>query len=226
MHAVIPFGKDMLTFLHRLTANNQANALAIDEFLKKYKIKVVLSKSPTKLSGSWHVRAIETFTIFQHFEKLCKSIQYKGPAISLVKKLLGHFKTLYKWEFITEEDWKELGNYQAEFPVFLDKWREDIVQDPGKYRNYWHALCWEIPESIYRKKSAWKYSSDITETYVCLIKNQALDFTTRGGLGQNPCVQLMERMTVHSKCYERGLGSHKMMISPYEKKKLSEIMNN
>jgi hypothetical protein len=224
MHATIPFGKDMLTFMYRHALTNNTCAAA-DAFLKKHKIKVQLSRGPN-LKGSWHLKATETFTMFQHFDELCAAVGYQGCATQLVQQLLAHLKTLYKWEFTTDQDFRELIAYERNFPVFLDEWREEIVQDAAKYRNYWHTLMYKIPESIWRFGSAWKYSSDITETYVCLLKDQLLDFTTRGGFGANPCVQVMQRMAVRSAVYSKGLGNVEMMISPYEKKRLNDIFLN
>jgi hypothetical protein len=224
MHATIPFGKDMLTYMYRHALANNAGEAA-DMFLKKYKIKVLLSRGPN-IKGSWHIKATEAFQMFQHFDELCNAVGYVGPANELVRQLLRHLKTLYKWEFVTDADMQELEAYEHDFPIFLDMWREDIVQDATKYRNYWHAMMWEIPESIHRHGSAWKYSSDITETYVCIIKNQMLDYTTRGGFGVNPCVQLMQRMAVRTCVYSKGLGNEELLISPYEKVRLRDILLN
>lgn len=219
MHSVIAFGKDILDYFYDY-CRAQQTLPAADKFLAGLNINTKLSKGPNPITKTWNMKATDTFNWFANFERFAVTVGYAGPAVPLVERILGFYKTLYKWEFVTEQDWAELEAYEQDFPVFLDEWRHAIVGDDTKFRNYYHTLLYEVPESIHRKGSAWKYSSDITETYVCLVKHQMSSYTTRGGFKKNPAVQLMQRMAVRTACYSNGLGSVSTMISPYEWKKL------
>ena len=164
--------------------------------------------------------------MFKNFGELCEILNYHGPAIAMVEELQKHLKTLYKWEFKTVNDYLELIAYERDFPDFIQRWREKICGSMQKFRNYYHTLTYEVPESIWRHGSAWKYSSDITETFVCLIKNHLLDYSTRGGFKQNPCLQIMYRLAVRSIAYTRGFGSESLIISPYEIARIAQIYAN
>lgn len=224
MHAAIPFGKDMLNYMWKWCATDAQKKMA-DQFFDKLQAKICFERGPNKINGNWHIKATETFNWFQKFPEFCELVGYSGPALHLVEEMLHHFKTLYKWEFKTPEDELELQAYERDFPVFVDSWRDNIT-GYDKYRNYYHTLAHEVPRSIRHRGSAWKYASDITETYVCIIKNQVLDHTTRGGLKMNPAKQLLERMAVRSACYSNGLGSTTAMISPWETKRLQLLVQD
>lgn len=123
---------------------------------------------------------------------MCEALEVDGSAVvALVKELVEKLKVLYKWQFVTREDWEALHEYERTMPGFIDRWRDELgLTQKEKYHNYFHTLSVEVPKSIRRKGSAWKYSSDITKTFVHLMKEMFADFTTRGGCDQDPCQQV------------------------------------
>lgn len=227
MHGTIPFGKDVLTYLYKWITNNhlpeaevaQKKAI-VDAFMRKNNIKISFKRGPKR--GSWHIKATETFQLFKHIQVLCNDLEFDGVVlVALVRALVDKLKVLYKWEFITDEDWDELQAYEDTMEGFIANWRAQL-QLGNKYRNYYHTLSVEVPKSIRKKGSAWKYSSDITETFVHVLKGMLLDFTTRGGCDQDPTRQAMERCAMRSIAYTKGFGSLSLMISPHEWKKISD----
>lgn len=196
MHGTIPFGKNVLSYFYKW-CEQQVSEEEItrmkkeaDEFLHDHNIKVSFMKGPFR--DTWNVKATESFELFKNVQEFCDRLALDGGVVvPLVRELVEKLKVLYKWEFCTHEDWEELHHYEATMPAFIDKWRDELgLTAADKYHNYFHTLTVEVPKSIRRKGSAWKYSSDITETYVHIMKEMLLDFTTRGGCDQNPCKQV------------------------------------
>lgn len=225
LHAVIAFGKDLLGFIHGWCCEDDAakkdgRCQTGDIWLKQHNIKVSLAHGPSILTSSWHVKATETFELFKNFESFCRSIDFDDDVVqSLVAEFLVWMKTLYKWDFVTDEDWALLDQYEIGFPAFVEIWREEIA-GVDKCRNYYHTLSVEVPKSICRWGSAWKYSSDVTETYVCVLKNQFRMYTTRGGMGANASFQVMQRLGMKTLAYIKGFANEKLMISNYELRRL------
>jgi hypothetical protein len=87
--------------------------------------------------------------------------------------------------------------YTFQVSTFIDCWRSQISN--GKQRNYYHFLAVEAAIQIEHSGSIWKYASDITESYVHIIKDCFLKYTTRGGSNRhwtkqvhyNLCIDLL-----------------------------------
>ncbi len=56
----------------------------------------------------------------------------------------------------------------------MEQWREQV--GGGRSRNYYHWLAEEAIIQIEMSGSIWKYSSDITESFVHVIKEYYLRF--------------------------------------------------
>lgn len=104
---------------------------------------------------------------------------------------------------------------------FVDKWRS--VMAPGRSRNYYHWLQVEALKEIQEHGSVWKYASDVTESYVHILKDAYLNFSSRGGAKHNPhwVKQVMHRVLI--KMLLKALHNEPWLkiLTPYERKRLS-----
>ena len=181
-------------------------------------------KGPSKTKGAFNIKATHTWALLLNFEEFCEVVGYSGTLIPLVAKLIKYLKIIYKWEFLTEKDWEELALYEREFPVFIEDWMICIGRDSN--RNYYHTLAVEIPRSINIHKSVWKFSSDITETYVYILKYCIPLYSTRGGFKQNPTLQTLKRLCMHAFAGVKGWVPLAGLVSPWEKEKLRSFLEN
>ena len=120
---------------------------------------------------------------------------------------------------------QELKDYIVQFPAFLNMWRVGLQRTT--YRNYYHYLTVEVPASIIRWGSVYKYSSDITETYVHILKKMYPLYSSRSGgkaAHNNPCQQVMSRLGMKSLIFSLGIGNQQLVISNHEADKLNTYL--
>ena len=77
---------------------------------------------------------------------------------------------------------------------------------------------------IERSGSIWKYSSDITESFVHVIKDYYLRFTSRGGAKRSWTRQVMERLAVKVVVQALSKCEWLDMLSPFERRKFYEAL--
>jgi len=119
------------------------------------------------------------------------------------------------------DDIAALEFFAASVGLFVEQWLQLVA--PGRKHNYYHWLEFEALQEILKHGSVWKYASDVTESFVHILKDTYLHFTTRGGSknGAHWVKQALEHICIKLalKAFN-GESDWRCMISPYERKKM------
>ncbi len=157
------------------------------------------------------------------WDSWCNAIQLENQEYNeLVAQLLAIFEVVYTWSFVTVYDKVMLDYFTEKVVEFIAKWKP--VMGGGKSRNYYHWLQVEALIQIKVSGSIWKYSSDITESFVHLIKDYYLRYSNRGGLQKHWTKQVMHRILV--RVYLKSLNCEDWtdIMTTFEKRKLLQEM--
>ena len=176
--------------------------------------------------GKWNPKASHTWELILNWADWCTTIKLYNPEYNmLVASLVKHFEVIYTWAFRTVYELVSLHQFQLTVSNFVERWRQ--VMGGGKNRNYYHWLAVESFLQIMASGSIWKYSSDITESFVHVIKDCYLKYTNRGGKNRSWTRQVMQRILL--KVTLKSLSSEEWtdMISPFEKRRfIAEIVKH
>jgi hypothetical protein len=144
---------------------------------------------------------------------------------TLVENLISLFETLYMWGFYTVDDAIRLTILRDEASAFVDDWRMHIAN--GRERNYYHWLAEEAYLQILKSGSVWKYASDVTESFVHVLKDCFARFTSRGGGGRSDWTE-QALFRVCTKVLTRALSASEWvdLLSKHEQKKVIEYVIN
>lgn len=118
---------------------------------------------------------------------------------------------VYTFEFTEVEACSRLEFFRANVRDFVERWK--IGLESTTDRNYYHWLSVEALRSIYHRGSVWKYASDVTESYVHIIKSHFAKYTNKGGAGRFWTKQVMTRILMETEiaCMDK---SKKDLITP------------
>jgi len=227
MHGVVPFGKDLLThiFTYLCTLDvlrKEEITTNIQHWLNLNHVPVDISKLPKY--GKWDIKATHTWDLFSNPFQLLQIIGLETtPVLQCMQNMVKHFKTAYKFQFTTIDDYTLAYNFKANVSADIEQWRM-VVAAGRNPRNYYHYFAEEIWLKIEMHGSNWKYASDVTESHVHTIKDDFVKYTNRGGFGRSASHQIMKRRKVNSVVYIKTHSDHQVPISPWEKKKLRAML--
>lgn len=173
--------------------------------------------------GKWNIKACQTGELAKNWDSWCQAIGLVNPVVSwLVTELLQHFEVVKTYAFETEYDLFILRRFEATVEDFIFRWRRDVAN--WRNRNYYHWLAHEAKRQIYESGSIWKYASDITESFVHVLKDTYLKFSNRGGLNSSWTKQVLNRVLM--KVQVRSMSSQHTydMMSRYERRKFVETI--
>eukprot|EP00026_Physarum_polycephalum_P015719 Phypoly_transcript_16468.p1 GENE.Phypoly_transcript_16468~~Phypoly_transcript_16468.p1 ORF type:complete len:279 (+),score=30.05 Phypoly_transcript_16468:61-837(+) len=224
MHAIMAFGKDICGFNCHSLAEIAITAPdvydKVKKWLREHNITGLNLQNEPEL-GSWTIKACHTWEFLLHWESWCTTTGINNPAVAeLVDELTFYFQTLYKWCFATVEDIACLTVFAENVSTFISQWTTIIA--PGRQRNYYHWLEVEALKEIQAHGSVMRFASDVTESFVHVLKDTYLHFTSRGGGKHNPhwIKQAMERICIKLLLKAYGSTEISRMLSPYERKKI------
>lgn len=171
------------------------------------------------LHGKWNIKATHTWELILHWRELCDIIGLHNDEYDyLILELIFHFQVVYTWSFTSMHDLVALSVFEQNVSTFVNHWAR--VMGGGRMdRNYYHWLAVEAMHQIKKSGSIWKYSSDITESFVHVLKDCYLRFTTRGGM-RHWTRQVMSKVLI--KVFVQALSCEDWydMLTPFERKKL------
>ena len=153
-----------------------------------------------------------------NWNDLAATIHLIDPLLAaLVKELVELFEVVYSWAIESVADWVMLDRFRRNAANFIKRWRDTVA--PNRNRNYYHWLAIEAVLQIQACGSIWKYSSDITESFVHVLKECFLRFTNRGGTKRHWTRQAMLRVLVKVLITSKSGKDVIAMLTPYERKK-------
>lgn len=137
---------------------------------------------------------------------------------TLVEELKNIFYVLYTWSFENVHDLEALNMMRRRVVSFVEDWRAAMGY---KWRNYYHWLAHEALRQIFYRGSLWKYASDVTESFVHVVKDKFAKYTNRGGCKRHWTKQVLHRILidVYVTTLEGGDGVDSL-LSRHEKKRL------
>lgn len=176
--------------------------------------------------AQWNIKATHTWELILNWQDWADTILLENETVAaLVENLVELFETLYTWSFVSVADAVRLETLRVEAPIFIKQWKQFISNN--KERNYYHWLAYEAYNQIKLSGSVWKYSSDITESFVHVLKTCFLRFTNRGGgfAGSSSWTeQALFRVCVQTFMKSLDAKEWSSLLSAYEKRKIIEYV--
>lgn len=107
LHAIIPFGKDLLTFIANVLANlpqqqQKQRTEQVQAWITKVDVPIEIGKPP--LFGKWNIKGEHTWWLFSNpKELLCLTLGLleDSPALAIMKRMKKHMRAAYKFVFHT-----------------------------------------------------------------------------------------------------------------------------
>lgn len=129
----------------------------------------------------WNIKACHTWKLILNWKDFSLATGTNDPEVAcIVKDLVWMFERFYTQNFELEEDKEMLAVFKDGVSRFIARWRQIVA--PSKQQSYYHQLEVEAILEIEKNGSIWKYTSDVTESFVHVFKQTYLRFTTyRGG---------------------------------------------
>lgn len=179
----------------------------------------ILRKEPK--FGKFNMMASHTWELILNWNSWAATIGLRNQVVhELVEELEVLFQTLYTWNFKSDLEKINLLLFRARVRGFVKEWREVIGRK--KERNYYYWLEVEAIEQIDESGSVWKYASDITESFVHLIKVTYARFTNRGGRGRHWTKQVLQRILVKVHVTALNATSWDSILTKFESRKFIE----
>lgn len=170
------------------------------------------------IPGKWNLKACHAWELILNWQSWCDTIHLHDPTYNwLVNELVFHFETIYTFAFRTNYEVSCLLVFLEAVGDFVASWRQYI--SGGKSRNVYHWLAVEVPFQILECGSIWEFASDVTESFVCLIKTTFLHYTNRGGVQKHWTCQVMQRILVKTLLKSISSDDPIRLFSEFEKRK-------